>query len=68
MLKISAQLASVLEAQGRGKFSVQGRTITFTGNDGRSALWSAPSKTHAEIWVGAWRRGFSRDELPKEWQ
>ena len=33
MLKITAQKAAALEAYGEGRFSVNGRIITFTGNN-----------------------------------
>ena len=61
MLKITAQKAAALEAYGEGRFSVNGRIITFTGNNGKSALWQAPSKSQAEAWVSSWRRVFTRD-------
>lgn len=60
MLRITAQKAAAMEVHGGGKFEVRNRTIVFTGNDGRSAIWG-PFKSIAitETTLRSWRRMFT---------
>ncbi len=63
MIKITATKAVAMEIFGAGFLKVNGRTIIFTGNDGRSAFWSCSSKSDAERQLGSWRRMFAQEEV-----
>ena len=57
MLKITAQRAAAMEMHGEGKFEVRNRSIVFTGNDDRSAIWGPTrSVADAEMQLRSWRR------------
>jgi hypothetical protein len=61
MMTITAQKAAAMEMLGHGTFQVHGRTIVFTGNDGRKAIWQASSQSMAEVQLRSWRRVFSQE-------
>lgn len=44
---MNAITAAKLEADGKGAFSVAGRTVTFRANDGLTFTWSAKSTKEA---------------------
>lgn len=61
-IKITAQRAAAMEMNGRGKFEIRGRSILFTSNDGRTALWGCSSVQMAEVQLRSWRRVFTTDD------
>ena len=43
MKTISGIEAAQMEAEGLGSFSIEGKTVTFSGKDGRSVSWTLQS-------------------------
>jgi hypothetical protein len=56
MQTITGIEAAQMEQDGRGTFSIKGKTVTFTGTDGRSAIWETANGRMAEVQLRFFRK------------
>lgn len=56
MQTITGLEAAQMEKDGKGAFSLAGKTVTFTGSDGRSVAWTLGSAKEADIQLRFFRR------------